>query len=363
MTTPPFDFRRSAVAVAGLALVVGSLAGCTDEAKATIRPKATTTEATTTTTQPPVTTTLVPMPLAPLTGMAATDANLAVRPALAIKIDNSPPAIPQSGVNSADVVFEIKVEGISRLMAVFQSRDSSKVGPTRSARFSDPDILAVLGQPLFGWSGANEGVLKAVQSSPWIVNVNWGVGGNDRYFRTKDKPAPHNLFTSTSNLYAMARPEQHAPPQLFDYLAAGEANPGSSPLQGWSQSVGTTNSQWVFDDAQKQYVRWQYGKVDKTADEGQVRADNVVVLQTRYDGRSAAPIALSVGSGAAWVLTNGTVVQGTWTRADRTQRFELRGPNGEPLKLTPGRTWIELPEAPPVPMDAGTASGLLASPR
>ena len=358
MTTPRSNPKSFAFAVAALAL--GALAGCTDEAKATTQPKATTTEATTTTTGVP-TTTAAPPPLLPLTGLAVTDPALATRPALAIKIDNSPPAIPQSGVNSTDLVFEIKVEGISRLMAVFQSRDSAKVGPTRSARFSDPDILAALGTPLFGWSGANDGVIKAVESSPWIVNVNWGVGGNDRYFRTRDKPAPHNLYTTTANLYGLARPGQAAPPQLFDYLAPGEANPGSSPLPGWFGSVGTTNSEWVFDDAQKQYVRWQYGKVDKTADEGQVRADNVVVLQLRYEGK--ATTAVSVGSGTAWVMTNGTVVQGTWTRADRAQRFELKGPNGEPLKLTPGRTWIELPEGAPVPMDAGTAAGLLASPR
>ena len=348
-------------AVAPMAALVAIAAGCSDSAKASARAAATTT--TTSTTAAPTTSAAAVAPAAPLTGLPAADPALLPRPALAIKIDNSPEAMPQSGVNTADVVFEIKVEGISRLMAVFHSKDSAKVGPTRSARYSDPDILAIFGKPLFGWSGANDGVIKAVESSPWIVNVNWGVGGNDRYFRTKDKPAPHNLYTTTQNLFALAQPGQPAPTPLFDYLAAGEANPSAVPLAGWSETVGTTGSQWVYDPAQKQYVRWQYGRADRTADEGQVRADNVVLIQAHYDGAPMAPIAVTVGTGTAWVNTGGTVVQGTWTRTDRSQRFELKGPNGEPLKVAPGRTWIELPEVPPVPIDAGTASSLLASPR
>lgn len=359
-----FTQRTRWLSVAALFLSITLAAGaCSSDKAVKSPPKKTTTTTSTTTTVAEPTTTLAPPATAPLTGLAPPDPSLMGRPALAVKIDNSPEAIPQTGINKADIVFEIKVEGISRLMAVFHSQDADKLGPTRSARYSDPDILALFGKPLFGWSGANDGVIKAVEDSPWIVNVNWGVGGNDRYFRTKDKAAPHNLYTKTQNLYPLAQPGQPAPAPIFDYLAAGEANPGSSPMPGLSEQILATDSKWVFDPALNQYVRWQYGKVDKTADDGQVRAENVVVLQIPYTGGTKAPIAVTLGSGTAWVNTGGTIVQGTWTRDDRTKRFELKGANGEPLKVAPGRTWVELLENPPAPMDAGTASGLLASPR
>ena len=86
------------------------------------------------------------------------------------------------------------MEGISRLMAVFHSQDAGEIGPTRSARYSDPPILALLGKPLFGWSGANEGVVRDVYRSEWVVNVNWDKHPKD-YFRKKGRKAPHNLFT------------------------------------------------------------------------------------------------------------------------------------------------------------------------
>ncbi|HKY16087.1 MAG TPA: DUF3048 C-terminal domain-containing protein, partial [Microthrixaceae bacterium] len=67
--------------------------------------------------------------------------------------------------------------------------------------------------------------------------------------------------------------------------------------------------------------------------------------------------------GRAWLLVAGTIVEGTWTRPARTDRYTLTGLDGSPLKLAPGRTWIELPSDPPGPIDPVTAAALLANPR
>ena len=71
-------------------------------------------------------------------------------------------------------------------MAVFHTNEAGKIGPTRSARYSDPPILAMFGTPLFGWSGANKGVTRAVESSPWINNVNWNAHPKD-YARDRSR--------------------------------------------------------------------------------------------------------------------------------------------------------------------------------
>ena len=334
-------------------------AGCSKDAAA--KPKRTTT--TTSSSAPPPTsstTTAPPAPTgtpAPLTGQAtsAEQAALITRPALAVKIDNSPEALPQSGVNNTDLVFEIQVEGISRLMAVFHSADAASVGPTRSARYSDPPILAMFGRPLFGWSGANEGVIKAVQSAPWIVNVNWDIL-HGAYHRSNSRPAPHNLYTDTRTLFSHAQPGQAAPAPVFSYLSPGQSNNGSSPLPGVNERVGTTPSTWVWDAGSSSYKRWEYGKRHTTTDAGQVAATNVVLLATKY---SSGPVAITTGSGQALVLIGGNQVPGTWTRASQAQPYTLTGADGSPIKLNPGRTWIELANNPWGPVDAGAAAALL----
>lgn len=305
--------------------------------------------------------------VAPLTGLPtpAEQASLLLRPALALKIDNAVEAMPQEGLNAADVVFEIKVEGISRLMAVFQSHDANEVGPTRSARYSDPNILALLGKPLFGWSGANDGVVASVSKSSWIVNVNWDRVKNTDYYRRSGRPAPHNLYTRTATLFGYAQPGQPPARPLFTYASAATPNTNlATPVGGMTLTVGDTPSQWVWDAASSAWLRWQYGRRDNDEAGGQVAATNVVILDTRYGGGSVTPTALTTGSGRAVVLSGGAMIEGTWSRATVPDPYAIVGKDGQPIRITPGRTWVELTPGPTSRvMTAETASGLLSSGR
>ena len=92
------------------------------------------------------------------------------RPALAVKVDNldanGETAVPQLGLLKADVVFEEIVEGnITRLVGVFHSQQPGRVGPVRSARTTDVQLLPQLGRPLLAWSGGNAGVVRLVSSN------------------------------------------------------------------------------------------------------------------------------------------------------------------------------------------------------
>ena len=140
----------------------------------------------------PLTTT----PLAPgypLTGLPITDQAAATRVALVAKIDNHPAARPQTGLNKADIVFEENVEALTRFAAVFHSQGSDPVGPLRSGRTQDIDILASLNKPLFAWSGGNYLVTKAINASD-MVNVGYSASrGKGGYYREKTMKAPHNM--------------------------------------------------------------------------------------------------------------------------------------------------------------------------
>lgn len=317
----------------------------------------TTRSTTTTSTSTTTTTTTAPVPAAPvwpLTGMplaAGADPN---RPALAVKIDNldapRESALPQTGLPKADVVFEEIVEGnITRLVAVYQSQTPGRVGPVRSARTTDVHLLPQLGKVLLAWSGGNGGVIGAVRGSAAIVDLGHDAASG-AYARDRSRRAPHNLYVQTDDLWGRGA-GVGPPPALFRYRAAGQGNPPTAkPAKGvrieWGAGAASSPVAWTWDPASGRYLRDQSGRPHLDADGSRVSAPNVVVLATDY-GRSAAdsrsPEAKTVGRGEAFVYTNGTIVHGTWDRPSEDRPASLVDDAGQPILLTPGPTWVELP--------------------
>jgi hypothetical protein len=304
----------------------------------------TTTRKATTTTEEASTTTAVPKPVSPLTGLEPFDPTTLDRPALVVKIDNHPVARPQTGLNQADLVFEENVENLTRFAVVFQSADSDPVGPIRSGRTQDIDLLGSLNRPLFAWSGGNGRVTAAVRASDLIdvgASRNYQAGG---YFRS-ERPGPHDLYATTPRLFALAPADAAAPPPQFTYRPLGEDSSQGEPADGVRLSMDGVKVQWLWSADDELYLRWQDGKEHITLPEEQVTSANIVVLYVDYR-RSAAdagsPEAVTVGEGEAWVFTDGRWVPGRWTRPDRLVPFTLTAADGEVIELTPGRTWVEL---------------------
>ncbi len=289
-------------------------------------------------------------PIAPLTGLALTDQARLARPALVVKIENAPAARPQSGLDAADVVYEEIVEGgITRFLAVFHSTDADLVGPVRSVRPSDPDIAAAFGG-LFAYSGGIPPFIAALHRAPGITDV--GVdrldeGSDKPYTRRPGRPAPNNLYTSTSKIYAAA-PQGPRPPGRFnDFLPEGEAFTagGAAPATSLTVTVGITPVSFEYDQASKTYRRG--GLVDGG---GMVAAANVIVQFTNYTETdesdqtgAAVEKAIIVGSGDAVILSGGMAVRGTWSKSSATAYTTYTDANGSPIRLSPGRTWVELP--------------------
>ena len=287
------------------------------------------------------TTTTIPEVVFPLTGLPVNGAN-AARPALIAKIDNAPGAFPQTGFNAADLVYEeIVNDGISRFAMVFQSTDSDPVGPCRSGRIQDVNLFGSLNGPLFVWSGGNVAVTNAIANSDL---VNMGPNFAPVYFRSKVHSAPHNLYTKTTDIWALAPPESQPPAQQFIYRAADEAIEGAAST-GVHLDMDHYSVDWAWNAGTALYERTQEGKVMMDAGSNSVvTTNNIVVLVMQYHN-AVSPEAQSIGSGELFVFSGGNYTHGTWTRADRLLPFTLTDDSGAPIKLTPGRTFIELPRA------------------
>ena len=351
MKTSRIRLSLSLIALSAGALVAcgggsdGSEATTTVASTTTSSSEAATTAAPSSTEAVEVTTTTLPEPTMPLTGLPIVDQLLAIRPAIVAKIDNHPGARPQSGLNQADIVYEENVEKWTRFAVVFQSQGSDPVGPLRSGRTQDINLLTSLNHPLFLWSGGNPTVTKMIAGSE-LVNMSASAASNGGgFFRSKDKKAPHNLFAATTNIWLLDAGRGGTPPAQFAYRSSSEPVPGD-PVTGLKLTMdGQMHASWSWDPAKSAWVRNHDEKPHVDSNGEQINFQNVVVLVCEYgfsvaDSRS--PEAQTVGSGTAMVFTGGNLILGNWSRADEHSPWVLTEPNGNVIGLTPGKTWVEL---------------------
>ena len=294
------------------------------------------------------------IPTFPLLGTELTDASVMARPALAAKIDNHPAARPQVGLNSADIVFEENVEKLTRFAAVFHSVGSDPVGPLRSGRTQDIDILGSFNKPLFAWSGGNSKVTNAINKSD-IVNVGWSASkGKGGYGRDSSRKAPHNLMARTTDLWKLAPEGSSAPPAQFIYRGASDAIPTTAtPVVGAKVSMDNVPVYWGWDATKGLFMRSSlnarrvlepHNAITGETEE-QIGAHNVVVLYVKYAPSPAdpnSPEAQTIGAGVGYVLTNGSLIEVAWDRSDRLLPFTLKDSTGTVVRMTPGRTWVLL---------------------
>jgi hypothetical protein len=145
----------------------------------------------------------------------------------------------------------------------------------------------------------------------------------------------------------LAPPGQGAPAPLFTYRADDEPSPVGDPIAGIRLKMESTKAQFLWDAASKTWLREENGSAHVDHDGVQIAPANVVIQFVSYvgvPGVGQSQQAVTVGEGEAWILTDGKIVKGTWSRPDPKQPAVYKDANGNPVKLTPGRTWVELPE-------------------
>lgn len=293
-------------------------------------------------------TTPAPPPVCPLSGKRG---RVPARPALAVKVENLPSSRPQTGLSWADIVYEEPVEAsITRFIAVYQCQDASRIEPVRSARFTDIDVLKQFGKPLFGYAGAVGQVISAVRAAG-IIDVNYETARAVKaYHRDPNRLPPHNLYTSTRELYAAARGvyQPVAPKPLFTYSARPPA--GARKVSVAHIPFSTSSDVfWKWSSSKKAWLRY-HGTVAHTLSNGtQVSAKNVVVQVVATELTDVtdvngvrSPRAITVGQGKAYVFRNGRVIVGSWVRDSARDMTKFMDRQGKEIPLAPGNTWVEL---------------------
>jgi hypothetical protein len=338
--------RVGAVLVVGAALAAS--AGCGSAALADRGPSAG--SAPTASVVPTPTPAPPPLAVWPLTGRE-TDASVD-RPALAVKIENSAAARPQSGLNAADIVWEEVVEGgITRYVAVYHSDLPSEIGPVRSIRPMDAAIAAPLGG-LFAFSGGLPSFVSAVDDAGLqVLSHDAGAAG---FYRVGTRRAPHNVYADPRRFLDQADQEhQAAPLAQFDFATAGEqptAIAAGTPAAAVQLKLsGSSRPEWTWSQADLAWLRAEGGTPAMSADGGRLRATNVVVLRvdivnTGYHDPAGNPVPETrlVGGGEALVATGGHAVAGAWSKLALSAPVILTGPLSSPVRLAPGTTWVEL---------------------
>ena len=266
---------------------------------------------------------------------------------MAVKIDNFRLARPQVNLELADGIIEENVEGVTRFVALFQT-NIAEVGPVRSARTSDLDLLTAMNRPVFGFSGANVGVTAWVASAASSgVLVDFNAQRSPCYRRTPDRPAPHNLLldlgcaVGTATSAGPGRPLWTIDRAWTPPAGVAAANDTTFPV-----TMDGVRIDWTWDPTSGTYLRSQDGVEHLAASGARIAADTVVELFVRHvpspvDNRSPNPI--SVGSGRGVVHRDGRAVPVVWTRPTAYDPFTFNSTTtGAPVPVDEGRTFVEL---------------------
>lgn len=265
-------------------------------------------------------------------------------PVIVVKIDNVNPARPQWGLSQADLVFVEEVEaGLTRIAAVYATNMPDKVGPVRSARVSDLEIMEQFGTPAFAYSGAQSRFIPEIEAAN-IVQLAHGTSGGV-YNREATKRAPHNLTINLNQaaptLVGVSNPRDIG--LIFDETPATGGTATSTFNARWPASrVGAewdeVNNGWVIalDSAPA---------LDANTN-APIFAKNVVIQYVNQgdsiykdSGGNFTPLIETVGSGSAVVLRDGQRFDVTWSRPTATSgtTYSLAG---APLAFAPGQSWI-----------------------
>lgn len=282
--------------------------------------------------------------LAPLTGVEIDDPGVLDRTVVALKVDNAPRARPQVGLDDADILFTELVEGgTTRFIALYHSVLPTEAGPVRSGRDVDAQVLPAF-SPVFGISGAAGPTYAELHGAGLLV---YEEGQANAFRRDGSRPAPHNLMAST---VALEEAAGDLPPASQPWPFDADSPDGGDEATGAQLTYSPFYSAaWDWDEQADTWLRSQEGAAHTGADGSQLAAETVVVARvTAFDGAgqdaggNPIPEVDAVGEGEALVLRDGRSYPARWRKRDATSQFEWLTPEGQPLPLRPGRTWVEL---------------------
>src|SRR5215831_16778907 len=261
---------------------------------------------------------------------------------LAVKIDNIVNARPQTGLNHADIVYVLPVEGgLSRFLAIFSSDYPPVIGPVRSAREDDLPLLRQFGRPAFAYSGATAALLPYIHNHARIVNLY--AGTTRGYYRDLSRVAPYNLYAHTRQLLAQAPGASKAHDIGFRF---GPPPAGGKVTRSVSVSYPAASFRFTWSAAKRRWLVTMDGTPAFTSAGARLSAATVVIQHTtvrtsrfkEYGFRP--PYAESVGSGTTLVLRDGMAWSGHWSRPTANGGTTFTTASEQPMTFARGQVWV-----------------------
>ncbi len=282
--------------------------------------------------------------VAPLRGLVVPKGTLE-HASIAAKIDNHPLARPQIALDRTDLVFEELVEGgMTRYVAVWHSDIPDVLGPVRSIRPMDPDIISPFGG-IVAYSGGQDRFVALMRQTPVYNAIHGQPDTEATFYRSDAKPAPHNVHVKATELLA-EHTDLAAPRKQFNFAAD---LPSSTAVRLGTRTAAVNYrfsdysfGTWNWDAPTSAFLRSQQGAPDVDANGAQLSATNLIVLRVPVTVALDIPKTEMIGSGEAWVSSGGATVRATWTKKSAASTIALIDDNGVAVKLAPGNSWIEL---------------------
>ena len=263
---------------------------------------------------------------------------------LAVKIDNIVNARPQTGLTHADIVYSLPVEGgLSRFLAVFSSDYPRVIGPVRSAREDDLELLRQFGRPAFAYSGATATLLPYIHRTARIVDLYSGITRG--YFRDNNRIAPYNLYAHTQQLLRQAPRASKARDIGFRF---GPPPSGGKATRSASVSYPAASFTFTWSPAKNRWLVSIDGARAVTTDGGRLAPATVVIQYTTVrtsrflEYGKPPPYAESVGSGTALVLRDGKEWTTHWSRPSANGGTTFTTASGQRMTFAPGQVWVVL---------------------
>jgi hypothetical protein len=276
-------------------------------------------------------------------------------PVLVVKIDDTNAAHPQIGLEEAEVVYIEQVEGgLTRLAAIFSTVIPQRVGPVRSARISDIDILSQYGRVAFAYSGAQKKLL------PVIAAANLQDLGAQRqsptiYTTDPNRNQPFAMVLRADLLMQKIKEKELSVDTAKSVgFVFGDLPEGGKAVQKavMKWPAATYSADWSAKES-----RWHLSHNDKLnlADSGVVLGPTTLVIQmvkispSEYGDKfgGVTPLSETIGTGKAYVLRDGEVFTATWNRAFADSGTTFSRSDGSPMNFAPGQIWVALTDREP----------------
>jgi hypothetical protein len=288
-------------------------------------------------------------------------------PVLAVKIDDTPEAHPQIGLESADVVYIEQVEGgLTRLAAIYSQYPSaipSQIGPVRSARISDLEILAQYGKVGFAFSGAQSKFYPKIDAAN-LVNLSADRQPSSIYSRDATRRAPTNLILNPEALLTKTITKEGTSIDSVKSVGWNFGDISNDPKFIESNLIKRITEADLVWPASSYQVRWSATlkkwlvdyrhQPDLVASGSQISVSTVVVqivpiTISEYVDKlgGVTPFSNTVGSGLGYLLRDGRAIPITWTRTGAADGTTFRLMDGSEAKFAPSQIWVALCDKPP----------------